>query len=86
MPIPGEPVGRPTADCADPKPALVPVVLAPLAPVGFSEVLCDGATCWPLRARGFDIVWSIPGVFRIDGLSARGLNKRLACGAGRGTS
>lgn len=38
-------------------------------------------TCWPSRLTGLEVEWSMPGVLRIDGLSARGLK---ACGP-RGT-
>jgi hypothetical protein len=29
--------------------------------------------CCPFLASGFEVVWSMPGVLRIEGLSARGL-------------
>lgn len=35
--------------------------------------LLAGGTCWPFLARGLDLEWSMPGVFRMEGLSALGL-------------
>ena len=45
--------------------------------------LLVGATCWPFFATGLDEVWSMPGVFRIDGLSALGLKACCPCGKAR---
>ena len=43
---------------------------------------CDdgGGTCCPFLATGFDLLWSIPGVLRMEGLSARGLKICPVCG------
>jgi hypothetical protein len=48
----------------------VPLLLLPLT--------AGGGTCCPFLANGLDLVWSMPGVLRIEGLSARGLNTWFA--------
>ena len=61
-------------------PGLLPVnpVAAP-PEVGPDDWLAGG-TCCPFRATGFDDVWSMPGVLRMEGLSALGSNTCLFCG------
>lgn len=67
------------------------MTLPPLGPCGRTGVkllLLDvwvwlplGGTCWPFLAKGFEDVWSIPGVLRMEGLSSLGLNMYWAWGA-----
>lgn len=49
--------------------------------VGVSDVWLAGRTCCPLLETGFDDEWSIPGVLRMEGLSALGLKSCWLCTA-----
>lgn len=65
--------GRPFGGATLPPPT--PPVPAPPDTLALVVVIVGG-TCWPFLARGLDLVWSMPGVLRMEGLSARGLKAR----------